>query len=397
MTDPQQKRSLRTRTIHHSWVDCESIPVSFPIYQAATFQLADVQTGARYAGTQQPESYYTRWGNPTVQVWEKVVADLEGGERGIAFSSGMAAISTTLFALLRPGDHVVASQSLYAATTEILNRDLREFGVETTFVDPTRPEQFLDATTSKTKLIYMESPDNPGLLLTDIEAVARVAKTRGILTIADNTFCSPYNQRPLELGVDIVVHSATKYLSGHSDVVAGVVVTSNDLAAKIWRMQKLLGGCLDPHAAWLLLRGAKTLAVRVERSNDNAMAVARALEAHPKVERVMYPGLESHPQHELARRQMHGFGGMISFEVRGGREAGIRFVQSTRIAVLAVSLGGVETLIEHPASMTHATLSDDELRSAGVSPGLIRLSVGIEDADDLIDDLTTALAAVDAS
>lgn len=386
------KRSIRTRAVHHPDAHCEATPVSAPIYQSATFRLPDVETGARYSETQQPESYYSRWGNPTVQVWEKVVADLEGAERGIAFSSGMAAISTTLFALLRPGDHVVASPSLYAATTEILNRELRQFGVESTFVDPTDPNNFHSAVRPNTKLIYLESPDNPRLLLTDMAAVAQFARSKGILTVADNTFASPYNQRPLEWGVDIVLHSATKYLSGHSDVVAGIVVTRNELAQRIWRMQKLLGGCLDPHAAWLLLRGAKTLAIRVERSNENAMTVARALEEHPQVASVVYPGLPSHPQHELARKQMHGYGGMVSFEVRGGRDAGIRFVQKTKLAVLGVSLGGVETLIEHPASMTHAPLTDEELQKTGISPGLIRLSVGIEDAGDLIADLNQALS-----
>lgn len=386
-----QPRSLRTRAVHHPDVTPLSPPLAPPLYQSATFRLPDAATGARYAEQTHPSSFYTRWGNPTVEAWERVMADLEGGERGLAFASGMAAISTTLLALLKPGDHVVAANSLYTATIEILNRDLRELGVAVDFVDPTDPGNFDRAAGPATRLFYLETPDNPKLVLTDLAAVAAHARRRGIVTVADNTFASPLNQNPLALGVDLVLHSATKYLSGHSDVVAGCVVGPRPLIETIWRKQKLLGGCLDPFAAWLLLRGAKTLAVRVERHNENALAVARFLAGHPAVARVHYPGLPGHPQHALAVRQMRGGGGMLSFELRGGRAAGLRLVESTRLLVLAVSLGGVETLIEHPATMTHGPLTDEELRRAGIAPGLIRLSVGIEDADDLIADLRQAL------
>ncbi len=304
----------------------------------------------------------------------------------------MAAISTTLYALLGPGDHVVAADSLYAATTELLGRDLRALGVTVDFVDPREPGNFARAARPDTRVFYVETPDNPKLVLTDIAAVAAEARARGILTVADNTFASPINQNPLALGADVVVHSATKYLSGHSDVIAGCAIGAAPVVERIWRKQKLLGGCLDPHAASLLLRGMKTLAVRVERHNENALAVARFLAAHPAVARVHYPGLPEHPQHELARRQMHGFGGMVACELKGGREAGLRFVEATRLLVLAVSLGGVESLIEHPATMTHGPLSDAELARAGIAPGLIRISVGIEDVRDLTDDLAQALA-----
>lgn len=390
--DPARRPAVRTRVVHHPAADCPSAPMSTPVYQSATFRLADAAQGARYADETHPPAFYTRWGNPTVEVWERVVADCEGGERALAFASGMAAISTTLHALLAPGDHVVAADSLYAATTELLGRDLRALGVGVDFVDPRDPENFARAARAGTRLFYVETPDNPKLVLTDIAAVAAAARARGALTVADNTFASPINQNPLALGADVVVHSATKYLSGHSDVIAGCAVGAAPLLERIWRKQKLHGGCLDPHAASLLLRGMKTLAVRVERHNENALAVARFLAGHPAVARVHYPGLPDHPQHELARRQMRGFGGMVACELKGGREAGLRFVEATRLMVLAVSLGGVESLIEHPASMTHGPLSDAELARAGIAPGLIRISVGIEDAQDLVDDLAQALA-----
>jgi methionine-gamma-lyase len=391
--EPRPELHPRTRAVHHPAAVIRSDPLAAPLVQSATFRLPDAAAGAGYAEEVHPSSFYTRWGNPTTEVWEKVVADLEGAERGLAFASGMAAISTTLLALLRPGDHVVAANSLYAATTELLNRELRALGIEVTFVDPADPERFVRAVTPRTRLFYVETPDNPNVSLTDIAAVAESGRGRGVLTVADNTFASPINQNPLSLGADLVLHSATKYLSGHSDVIAGCAVGGAELVDRIWRVQKLLGGCLDPHAAWLLLRGAKTLAVRVERHNENAARIAAFLEGHPQVARVRYPGLASHPQHALARRQMRGYGGMLSFELKGGRAAGLRLVESTRLMVLAVSLGGVETLIEHPASMTHAPLDDQELARAGISPGLIRLSVGIEDGGDLIDDLERALAA----
>ncbi len=389
--DPSRRLSQRTRAVHHPAAAPTSEPLSTPLYQSSTFRLADAATGARYSEEAHPSSFYTRWGNPTVEVWERVVADLEGAERALAFSSGMAAISTSLLALLRPGDHAVVANSLYTATTEMFNRDLRAMGVGVDIVDPTDPENFARAAGERTRLFYLETPDNPKLILTDIAAVSAIARPRGVLTLVDNTFASPINQSPLALGADLVAHSATKYLSGHSDVIAGCVAGGAALIERVWRMHKLLGGCLDPHAAWLLLRGTKTLAVRVERQNENALAVARYLESQPAVARVLYPGLESHPQHALARRQMRGFGGMVTFELRGGRAAGLRLVESTRLMVLAVSLGGVETLIEHPASMTHGPLTDAELERAGIAPGLIRLSVGIEDAGDLIADLQEAL------
>jgi len=393
----QEKRTLSfaTRTVHHPAADAPSSPVATPLYQSSTFRVADAATVARYAAEIQPPAYYTRWGNPTTEVWERLIADLEEGQRCLAFASGMAAISTTLLALLSPGDHVVAGNSLYTGTTKFLAADLPAIGVHVDFVDAADPANYARAATDATRLFYMESPANPTMTLCDLAAVCKIARGCGIRTIVDNTFASPYNQQPLTLGADVVLHSATKYLGGHTDVVAGCAVTDADAAARIWQKRNLLGGTLDPFAAWLLLRGMKTLALRMEAHNRNALAVARALEAHPAVARVWYPGLPSHPQHELARRQMSGFGGMLSFELAGGRAAGVRLVEATRIALLAVSLGGVETLIEHPASMSHAPLNDDQLRRAGIPPGLVRLSVGIENSDDLIADLTQALAEIE--
>jgi cystathionine beta-lyase/cystathionine gamma-synthase len=392
MSDPRPKKwSFATRTVHHPQAQAASPPVATPLYQTSTFRAADAATIAGYARQIQPQSYYTRWGNPTVEVWEKVMADLEGGQKCLAFASGMAAVSTTLLALLAPGDHVVAGASLYTATTEVLSKDLPGLGITVDFVDPTDSEAFARAARKTTRMLYLETPTNPTLLLTDLAAVCQLGLELGVLTVVDNTFATPYNQKPLSAGADVAIHSATKYLSGHSDVVAGCVVTDAETAERLWHKRTMLGGSLDPFAAWLLLRGMKTLALRMERQNHNALAVARALESHTAVTRVIYPGLPSHPQHELAARQMTGFGGMVAFELSGGREAGSRMVQSTRLAILAVSLGGVETLIEHPASMSHAPLSDEQLRRAGIPPGLVRLSVGIEDPDDLIADLRQAL------
>jgi len=384
--------SLATRVVHHPTCESALPPVATPLYQASTFRAQHARTLAQCADAVQPQAFYTRWGNPTIEVFEKVMADLEGGERCLAFASGMAAVSTTLLTLLGPGDHVVASKSLYTGTTRLLTEDLPRFGVEVDFVDPTDSEAFARAVRmEKTRLFYLESPTNPTLELVDLAAVCQLGMEMGILIVVDNTFATPHNQRPLELGADVVLHSATKYLGGHTDVVGGCAVTDAETAQRLWHRRTLLGGSIDPFAAWLLLRGLKTLALRVEAQNRNALAIARALEDHPAVHRVIYPGLPSHPQHELARRQMSGFGGMVAFDLAGGREAGVRLVESTSLAVLAVSLGGVETLVEHAASMSHAQLSDEQLQQAGILPGLVRLSVGIEDPDDLIADLCQAL------
>ena len=391
MSDANPRYTLATRAVHHPHVGPPSRPVSTPIYQTSTYQPPDAAASARDALQVQPTAFYTRYGNPTIEVWERVMADLEGGEKCLAFATGMAAVSTVLLASLNPGDHALAGSSLYTATTKLFAEELPRLGVAVDFVDPTDTAAFARAARPNTRLFYLESPSNPLLRLTDLAAVCRIAKERRIVTVVDNTFATPCNQQPLALGADLVIHSATKYIGGHSDVLGGCVITDARRAEQLWFKRTLLGGTLDPFAAWLLLRGVKTMALRVQRQNENALAIARALQSHPAVVQVLYPGLESHPQHELARRQMRGFGGMLSFEVRGGRAAGQRVAQSTQLALLAVSLGGVETLIEHAASMSHSLLNDDQLQTAGIPPGLIRLSVGIEDPADLIADLRQAL------
>lgn len=353
------RRAFATRTVHHPRAEASLEPVSTPIYQTSTYLAQETKELAALANSVQPSTFYSRYGNPTVDVWERLMADLEGGERCLAFASGMAAVSTVFLGLLEPGSHVVAGTSLYTATTLLLGNELPKSGVAVDFVDPTRPERFAQALRPETRVFYVESPSNPLMLLTDVAAVSEIGRAHGVWTVVDNTFATPYNQRPLALKADVVIHSATKYLGGHSDVLGGCLVTNSEIASRLWQKRTLLGGCLDPFAAWLLLRGTKTLALRVERQNSNALAIARALESHPAVARVHYPGLESHPQHQLAQRQMTGFGGMLSFELTGGRQAGERMAASTQVALLAVSLGGVETLIEHPASMSHALLSDE--------------------------------------
>lgn len=391
---PSAKRAFATRSVHHPVVTPVLPPVSLPIYQTSTYYANDADAAATLAEltrSSQPTSFYTRYGNPTVDVWERVVADLEEGESGLAFASGMAAVSCALLTLLEPGDHLVAGNSLYTATTLLMTEDLPRMGVSVDFVDATNAESFAKATRSETRLFYIETPSNPTMQLTDLASVCGIARDRGVRTVVDNTFATPFNQQPLQLGADVVIHSGTKYFGGHSDVLGGCVITDAETAERLWHKRTLLGGTLDPFAAWLLLRGTKTLALRVQRQNQNALAVARALEGDSAVARIYYPGLECHPQHELAKRQMTGYGGMLSVELVGGRSAGARFVQSTRLALLAVSLGGVETLVEHPASMSHALLSDQELQQAGIPPGLIRISIGIEDPDDLIADFRQAL------
>jgi len=380
-----------TRSVHHPVLEMKADPSSTPIIQSSTFFLKDSAQGFEFAQSVQPSSFYTRWGNPTLEVLERVIADLEGGEAGLAFASGMAAISSTMLALLAPGDHLVASVSLYSGTKELINRDLRQLGVKIDFVDATNADNFAKACRSDTKVIYIETPDNPNMGITDIAVVAKVAKAKNIILAIDNTFASPAGQRPISLGADVVVHSATKYISGHSDVIAGLAVSSRALLDRIWRKHKVMGACLDPHAASLLLRGVKTLGLRMERQTHNAQKIAEFLQECSGVKAVYYPGLKSHPQHQIAAKQMLLFGAMISFDV-GTKERGLRIVEKVKVARLGMSLGGVDSLIQHPASMTHSTLTDEELKQSGILPGLIRLSVGIENIDDLLADLKQALA-----
>jgi methionine-gamma-lyase len=369
--------------------------VSVPIYQSSTFALPSAAEGAaRFAG-RSDGPVYTRLSNPTTQALEECVAALEGGCGAVGTATGMAAISTVALTLLTPGDHVVASDPVYGATRVLLDGRMRVFGVDTTWVRGTDGAALRAALRPNTRMIYVETPANPTLELVDLAATAAIAHEAGVPLVVDNTFAGPHLQRPLQLGADVVLHSMTKSLNGHSDVVAGIVVAKDPAVLQALRKTaSAFGMTMDPHQAWLVLRGVRTLGMRVERAQANAMVLAAWLEAHPAVAWVRYPGLPSHPQHELAARQMDGPGSVIAFEVKGGVEAGRRLIDSVRLITLAVSLGGVESLIEHPASMTHRNLSDDERLHEGITPGLVRLAVGCEDVDDLRRDLEHAFAAV---
>lgn len=380
-----------TRCVHAGSRMATSNALAAPIYQTATFRLPSAAAGARYSDSVAPSELYTRWGNPTLKQLEAALADLEGGEAALVTASGMAAASLAILTGLKEGDHVVCGKAAYAGVLEIGTELLPRFGVSTTMVENADFESFRRARRPNTRLILVETPANPTMAITDLSAVARLARHHGIRTAADNTFATPINQNPLRLGIDLVFHSMTKALAGHSDVSAGAVIGGADFIRRAWSTLKLLGPVLNPFDGWLVLRGLRTLALRVRRQNENAMAVARFLSRHPVVAVVHYPGLAGHPGHRVARRQMSGFGGLLSFELKGGLRAGRRLVEAVKVITLAVSLGGVETLIQHPATMTHTMIPRKARLEAGITDGLIRLSCGVEDAPDLIADLDQAL------
>jgi methionine-gamma-lyase len=385
--------SVFTRAVHAgSDVGEHFGALSVPIYHASTFELPDADEGAATHNEEKPGYYYGRLGNPTQSALESAMAELEGADAAIALASGMAAVSGVVLSLLKTGDHIVAPVSGYSTTANFLNYISDNFGVSTTFIDARDTGNYENALQENTRLLWVETPSNPLLNITDIKAVADIARERRIYCVVDNTFATPFNQRPLSLGAHAVIHSATKYLGGHSDVTGGVAAGEADLIERVRKgANKFFGGNISPNAAWLVLRGIKTLALRMERHNMNAFAIANMLAGHPYVSSVYYPGLPSHLSHAIAERQMsRGFGGMVSFDV-GGYEAGKAFVNNVRLCKLATSLGGVETIVQHSASMTHATLSPDERIKAGISDGLIRLSVGIEAPEDLIADIRQAL------
>jgi len=354
-----------------------------PVYLTSTY----VQ-----AGPGEHKGYeYSRTQNPTRKALQDCLAALEGAKYGLAYASGLAA-TDNLMHLLNAGDHVVVSDDVYGGTFRIFDKVWKRHGLDFSFVDLSNPDAFAAAITPKTKMVWVESPTNPMLKLIDLARIAETAKKRGILSVCDNTFMTPYFQRPLDLGFDVVTHSTTKYLNGHSDVVGGFACTSHDdLAEKMYFLQNAVGGVSGAMDSFLVLRGVKTLGVRMERHAQNAMKVAEFLASHPKVNKATYPGLTSHPQHALARKQMTGFGGMLTFDIKGGLEAARTFLKTVKVFACAESLGGVESLIEHPAIMTHASVPKETREVLGISDGLIRLSVGIEDAQDLIDDLKQAL------
>lgn len=369
--------------------------VNPPIYQTSTFAFRNAKDGADCFSGNSDGFIYTRLGNPTVRVLEDAIAELEGGFGGIAVASGMAAVTTVYMSFLGAGSHIVSTDAVYGASRGVLEKHFVRFGVEASFVDTSRPELVEAALRPDTKLLFIETPANPTISISDIAACAEIARRHRIRLVVDNTFCSPCLQRPLELGADVVLHSITKFINGHADVVGGVIVAKTETDhSHMYNVMTSMGPCMDPHQAFLVIRGLKTLSVRVERAQANAMRIAEYLEAHPAVSWVRYPGLSSHPQHDLAQRQQKGPGAMISFGLKGGFEAGRVLMDNVELAALAVSLGGVETLIQHPASMTHAKVPAEAKLKAGITDDLVRYSVGIEDVNDLIDDLDRALARI---
>jgi cystathionine beta-lyase/cystathionine gamma-synthase len=368
-------------------------PVGTPIYQTSTFEVTDNDEQQRVTAT---DRYYTRWGNPTNTVAEQAVAAIEGVEAARTFASGMGAITTTILALLKAGDHIVAQRDIYGGVTKFLSQWLPRLGIETTFVDTNDFEQHTRAIRPNTRMLYLESPTNPALRVVDMKKAGALARQHKLISMIDSTFGTPINQHPAEYGIDVVMHSGTKYLSGHADLTCGVVAGRRELMEQIHETRTTLGNCMDPHAAWLLIRGLKTLAVRVARQNENALRVAEFLEQHAKVRRVHYPFLESHPQHAIAREQMSGGGGMVTFEVEGTGEDARRVSEAMRLFTLATSLGGVESLVSIPVLTSHAMISAEQRQKMGVTEQMVRLSVGIESCDDLIEDLERALEAVGA-
>jgi len=387
-----RKSGFITKLVHAGAAEDPHGSAVTPIYQTSTFAFRNAQEGAdRFAGT--ADGYiYTRLGNPTIHALEACVAELEAGAGGVATSSGMGAVMTVYMALLDHGSHVVSTASVYGPSRGLLEEHFSRFGVAATFVDTSEVRNVEKALRPETRLVYVETPSNPAMLVTDIPDVAAVAHAQGCLLVVDNTFASPYLQRPLTLGADVVLHSVTKFINGHADVVGGILVAKEKGLLQRLRSVMVATGCnMDPHQAFLVHRGLKTLALRLERAQASAQRIAAWLEARPEVAWVRYVGLASHPQHELAQKQMSGPGAMISFELKGGIEAGRRLMDRVRLATLAVSLGGVETLIEHPASMTHAKMTPAERLKAGITDGLVRYAVGIEDPEDLIEDLRQGL------
>ncbi len=381
-----------SKLIHAGEIDDQFGSATVPIYQTSTFKFKDADHGARLFAGKEQGYIYTRIGNPTIRALEQNIASLENGYDGVAFSSGMAAVNSVYLAFLGAGKHVVCTASVYGPSRRVLETDFARFGVEATFVHTSDLDAVKNAIRPNTSLIYIETPANPTMEVTDIAAVAQIAHEHGIPVAVDNTFATPYLQNPLDLGADIVLHSITKFINGHADIVGGVVVTkTKEHYDKIRHIMVAFGSNMDPHQAYMVLRGVKTLSLRVERAQQNAMKIAQYLENHPKIAWVNYPGLPSHPQYDLVKKQMRGPGSMISFGMKGGLEAGKKLMDNVRMILLAVSLGGVESLIQHPASMTHAGVPKEEREKAGITDDLVRFSVGIEDVDDIIADLEQAL------
>jgi methionine-gamma-lyase len=382
---------IETTLVHGDRTAASGSAVTPPIYQTSTFAFSDADAMAAAAQTPTFERFYTRYGNPNHGAVERILAAIEGGEAAMVSASGMGAISSTAIALTGAGTHVVAQRMIYDGARALLSRVLSRFGVEVTYVDQHDTQAFAAAMRPNTRLVMLESPSNPLLGITDVTEVCRIAHDGGALVSIDSTIATPVNQRPLELGADVVVHSATKYLGGHSDLIAGVVISSRELVARIWETHHILGSTLGPFEAWLLLRGLRTLEMRVERHNYNALTVARAMEAHPRVTRVYYPGLDLHQGHAIAKRQMRGFGGLVSIEIDGSFDDARDVIDRLALFASAASLGGVESLVAQPAAMWPSSSTSADARAMGIIPSLLRLSIGIERAEDLVADLNHAL------
>jgi len=380
-----------TRAVHAGELVGITGSVNTPIIQTATFYYP-TDSEATWKGELPDGTYiYSRHGNPTIRAAEQKIASLEGAEDALVFASGMAATTAIALSLLSKGDRIVSMEDIYGGTYNLFKNELPRFGIDADFVASVRTEEILAALDKRTKLLWLESPTNPLLKLVDVAALAKGAHEMGVQVVIDNTFASPINQNPLTMGADLVMHSCTKYLNGHSDLVAGAVAGKKSLTQEIWKRRVTLGGNLDPMGGFLLIRGMKTLAVRMQRHNQNGMAVATFLQSHEKVQKVHYPGLPSHPQYDLARRSLRGFGGMVSFEVKGGQKAAFKVMRSLRMIALAPSLGGVESLASMPLNTSHVAFSPEERKRLGINDSLIRVSAGIEDAEDIIDDLDRAL------
>jgi len=380
-----------TKSVHAGETrDPQTGSVITPIYETSVFAFSSTKELIEVIGGGAAGYVYTRYGNPTVRAAEKKIAELEDAEDAAVFSSGMAAITTTLFTLVSSGDHVVSTRDLYGGTLEFFKNILPKFGVEVSLVEAANFNEIASSMRTNTKVIYAETPTNPTLKIVDMAKIAKLAEKKGLTAVVDSTFASPFNIKPIRLGVDVVVHSATKYLGGHNDLTAGVVCGSSDIIPKLKEMRKNLGGTLDPFAAWLLLRGLKTLGLRMEKHNSNGMQVAKYLAKHPKVKRVYYPGLRSHPQHSIAKKQMKGFGGVVSFEVNGSSEKTMKFVENLKLCSLAASLGGAETLVTQPTASSHYFVEEKMRKEAGITDQLVRLALGIEDSKDIIADLEQA-------
>ena len=392
-----KKCGLGTTAIHAGTLKNLYGTLAMPIYQTSTFIFDSAEQGGRRFALEEAGYIYTRLGNPTTTVLENKIAVLEEGEAGVAMSSGMGAISSTLWTVLKAGDHIVTDKTLYGCTFALMNHGLTRFGVEVTFVDTSNLDEVKNAMKKNTRVVYLETPANPNLKIVDLEALSKIAHTNpNTLVIVDNTFATPYMQKPLKLGADIVLHSVTKYINGHGDVIAGLVVTNKELADQIRcvGLKDMTGAVLGPQDAYYIIRGMKTFEIRMERHCANAKKVVEFLNKHPKIEKVYYPGLETHPGYEIAKKQMKDFGAMISFELKGGFEAGKTLLNNLKLCSLAVSLGDTETLIQHPASMTHSPYTKEEREAAGITDGLVRLSVGLENVEDIIADLEQGLEKI---